>query len=115
MKSSQASNDIADPLLYRLYWKLCLSDILFHLGFEPTARNKEMLHDFHKRVLKYDTTSHRTQEVMSRFILDVCIFWAVEKGIFVRNSGRQPLGIELMGFSDIVKINGREYQVRDLL
>ena len=100
MKSSVKS-DIANPLLYRLYWKLCLEDILFHLGFEPTAKHKEILHDFHKRVLGYDSTSKRTQEVMSRFIMDVCIFWSVEKGIFVRNSGRQPRGIEMMELSEV--------------
>lgn len=115
MKSSQVRSDIADPLLYRLYWKLCLSDILIHLGFEPTKEAKEILHDFHKRVLGYDSTSGRTQKVMSRFIMDVCIFWSVEKGIFVRTSKRQPEGIEMMGFSDIVKVNGKEYSVRDLL
>ena len=114
MKSSVKS-DIANPLLYRLYWKLCLEDILFHLGFEPTAKHKEILHDFHKRVLGYDSTSKRTQEVMSRFIMDVCIFWSVEKGIFVRTSRKQPLWIEQLGFSDKVKVNGIEYTVRDLL
>jgi len=96
------SEDIADPHLYRLYWKLCLSDILFHLGYEATKENKLMLHEFHKRVLGYKTTSKRSQEAVSAFIRDVTIFWA-ERGIFVRTSGRQPLWIEKMGLSDIYK------------
>jgi len=102
MKSSVKS-DIADPKLYRTYWKLCLGDILLHLGFEPTAKNKEILHEFHKRVLGYDTTSGRTEDVMSRFMAEVCVFWSVEKGIFVRTSGRQPLGIENMDLSSVYK------------
>jgi hypothetical protein len=96
-----AQNDIADPLLYRVYWRLCLSDILFHLGYESTPKNKELLHEFHKRVLGYDSTARRSQKAMSRFIQDVCIFWAVEKGIFVRTSKKQPLYIELMELSKI--------------
>jgi hypothetical protein len=96
-----AKSDIADPLLYRTYWKLVLGDILFHLGYEATAANKELLHDFHKRVLLYDSTAGRTQEVMSRFITDVTIFWAVEYGIFVRTSKKQPLYIETMDLHDL--------------
>ena len=94
------SNEFADPLLYRTYWTLCLGDILFYLGYEPTKEAKLLLHEFHKRVLGYDSTANRTQEVVSRFIQDVCIFWA-ERGIFVRTSGRQPLYIELMDFKDV--------------
>jgi hypothetical protein len=90
-------------------------DILFHLGFEPTAKNKEILHEFHKRVLGYSTISGRKEEVVSRFLQEVTIFWSVEKGIFVRTSRKQPLWIELMGFSDIVKVEGKEYTVRELL
>ena len=94
-------SDIADPLLYRTYWSLVLSDILFHLGYDATAANKELLHAFHKRVLLYDGTAGRTQEVMSRFIQDCCIFWAVEYGIFVRTSRRQPLHLEMLPLSEI--------------
>ena len=101
MKSSVES-DIADHKLYKLYWKLCLSDILFHLGYEATAENKKTLHEFHKRVLGYSTISGKSQEAVSNFITFVTIFWA-ERGIFVRMSGRQPLYIELMGFSDVYK------------
>jgi hypothetical protein len=113
--TSLPQSEICDPLLYRLYWKLVLSDILFHLGFEATAKNKEVLHEFHKRVLGYETISGRRHSVVSKFIQEVVIFWSVEKGIFVRTSRRQPLWIELMGFSDKVKINGKEYTVWELL
>lgn len=112
--TSSARSDIADPVLYRTYWKLCLSDIIVGLGFEPTKENKEILHDFHKRVLGYESTANRSHEVMSRFITEVTIFWA-ERGIFVRTSRKQPRYIELMGLSDIVKVDGKEYTVRELL
>jgi hypothetical protein len=94
-------NDIADPHLYRTYWGLVLSDILFHLGYEATSANKELLHEFHKRVLGYDSMTNRTQEVLSKFITDVTIFWAVEYGIFVRTSKKQPLYIETKDLHDL--------------
>jgi hypothetical protein len=114
MTSSAQNNDPADHSLYRLYWRLCLSDILFHLGFEPTKEAKLLLHDFHKRVLGYETISGRTQEVVSRFIAEMTVFWA-ERGIFVRTSGKQPLYIEEMGFSDMVLVGGKYVRVYDLL
>jgi hypothetical protein len=98
---SSAKSDICDPLLYRLYWKLMLEDILFHLGFDATPEAKELLHEFHKRVLGYDTIAGRTTEVVSRFIQEVCIFWSVEQGIFVRSSKKQPLFIEMMELSEV--------------
>ena len=100
MKSSIAS-DVCDPILYKLYWGLMLEDILFHLKQEITPQAKELLHDFHKRVLGYQTISGQKQEVVSNFIRDVCIFWSVEQGIFVRTSKKQPLFIELMELSDV--------------
>lgn len=100
MKYSVA-NDVCDPILYKLYWGLMLSDILFHLGFEVTAKNKELLHEFHKRVLGYSTISGRKQEVVSRFIQEVVIFWSVEHGIFVRTSRKQPLFIEKMDLAEV--------------
>lgn len=114
MKSLQPNSN-ADPLLYRTYWRLCLEDVLHYLGFDPTPSNKHVLHEFHKRVLGYNSTAGRSQEAMSRFISEVTIFWAVEKGIFVRTSRRQPLGIEMMGFSDEVEVNGKKKKVWDLL
>jgi len=89
-------------------------DILHHLGFDATVKNKEALHKFHKRVLGYKTIAGLTQEQLSVFLFAVCVFWA-ERGIFVRTNGRQPWGIERMGFSDIVEVDGKEKQVWDLL
>ncbi len=100
MKSSTVKDDIADPLLYRTYWTLCLGDILYYLEQEPTKEAKELLHAFHKRVLGYDSTAGRSHEVVSRFITDVTIFWATH-GIFVRTSGKQPHHIEDMDFKDV--------------
>lgn len=102
MTSSQGNNINTgfDSEFYRLYWKLCLEDILAHLGAENTKENKKLLHNFHKRVLGYDSTSGRSSKVLSRFLNDVIILWA-EQGIFVRTSGRQPKGIEDMDLCDV--------------
>jgi hypothetical protein len=91
MTSSQ--NDIADPILYRTYWSIMLRDILYHLGFDTTKKNKDILHEFHKRVLHYDTIAGRSQNIVSVFLLEVIIFWG-ERGIFVRTNRKQDLGIE---------------------
>jgi hypothetical protein len=90
----------AESLLYRTYWKLCLEDILLHLGFEPTKEAKLLLHEFHKRILHCDSIANKSQEVVSFFIRDVTILWA-EMGIFVRTSGRQPFGIEMLDFNEV--------------
>jgi hypothetical protein len=100
MTASKANIDRAEHLLYKTYWKLCLSDILHHLGFEATPENKKILHDFHKRVLGFETIADRSQEVVSRFIQEIVIFWS-ERGIFVRTSGKQRIGIEDEPLSDI--------------
>jgi hypothetical protein len=111
---SSAQNDIADPKLYRVYWRLCLTDILNFLGFPPTKVNKDLLHEFHKRVLCYDSTAGRSQEVVSRFIQDVCIFWA-EQGLFVRTSKKQPENIQWLGLGEVIKVDGKDKTVWDLL
>ena len=72
-----------------------MADILHHLGFDATGRNKATLHAFHKRLLGYNTISGMKQEELSVFLFAVDVFWA-ERGIFVRSSGRQPWGIENM-------------------
>ena len=109
------SEHIADHLLYRTYYKLILGDILYHLGHEPTAKNKDILHKFHKRVLGYKTIAGLTQEQLSVFLFAVGVFWA-ERGIFVRTRKVQPIGIENRAFSDYVKMpNGEMKQVWDLL
>ena len=106
MTSLRHDIDPALQILYAVYWSLSLGDILYYLGeaegvaYPPTKENKSILHDFHKRVLKYDSIAGKSYEVVSRFIQEVCVYWA-EKGIFVRTSGRQPLGIENMDFDEI--------------
>jgi hypothetical protein len=100
MTSSKADIDKAEHLLYKLYYSLMLSDILYHLGYEATQENKKILHDFHKRILGFETIAGRSHEVVSRFIAECCVFWS-EYGIFVRTSGKQPMGIEDMDFNEI--------------
>ena len=104
MKSSTIQSDIADPILYRVYWKLMLGDVLFKLGFDATKTNKQILHDFHKRVLGYETISGRSQEVVSRFLFEVSVFWSVEKGMFIRTSSKQPYDIEHRPLSEVWKL-----------
>ena len=114
MKSLPRNNDIADPVLYRLYWSIVLRDILYKLGYDTTKKNKEILHDFHKRALGYETIAGRSNEVVGRFIFEVCAEWAIQ-GIFVRNNRKQPLGIEDKEFSDIIMVDEKEHQIWDLL
>ena len=95
-------SESADPVLYRLYWTLQMNDILKFLGYEITAENKKILHEFHKRSLGFDTISGKSNETVSRFLRGVEILWA-EQGLFVRSSGRQPEGIENMELSAIYK------------
>jgi hypothetical protein len=90
---SQAKNNIADPIIYRLYWSIVCRDILNHLGYDSTRKNKNILHEFHKRVLGYETTAGQSQEIMSTFVAEVLLYWA-EKGWFIRNNRKQDLGIE---------------------
>jgi hypothetical protein len=85
----RSDSDKADPRLYRLYWRYCLTDILNHLGFEPNKVHKECVHAFHKRILNYKTTQNITQGEMEMFIFNVCLFWA-ERGVFVRTKKGQP-------------------------
>lgn len=96
----QKDEPVADPKLYRTYWDLMMLDILYKLGFSPTKRNKEILHEFHKRVLGYNTIAGRRQDVVSRFLFDVGVFWSMY-GIFVRTSKKQPWDIEFRPLSEI--------------
>jgi len=104
----------ADHILYKVYFRLMIPDILFHLGFESTRDNKRILHDFHKRVLGYKTIAGIPEENVKHFLRDVGVFWA-DRGIFVRTKKIQPIGIESKAFSDIVIINGESKRVWDLL
>ncbi len=87
MKSN--CEDIADPLLYRTYWKLMCEEILHKIGFDATKENKAILHDFHKRILGYKSIAGRNQEVVSIFMLKVTIFWGTEFGLFICTSKKQ--------------------------
>jgi hypothetical protein len=97
---STVNSDIADPILYRTYWGLFLEDILLKLKFVPTAKNKQILHDFHKRVLGYETIAGRSREIVSMFIFEASVFWA-ERGIFARTSRKQEWGIENMPLAEL--------------
>lgn len=88
MKSS-ARDEIADPILYRTYFKVILPDLIRKLGSEVTPKNKELLHDFHKRILGYKSIAGRSHEFVSLFLFEVCAWWAMEMGIFVCTSKKQ--------------------------
>jgi hypothetical protein len=94
------ASDKADHILYRTYWSLMLSDILHKLGYDATERNKEILHDFHKRILDYKTIADETQEIVSTFLFEVVCFWS-QRGIFVRTNANQEIGIEEKELKDI--------------
>jgi len=85
-------DDIADPILYRLYFGLMLPSIAHQVGLDATPYVKERLHEIHKKHLKYITTAGVTQEVMSRFLFEVCALWACF-GIFVQTREDQPRNI----------------------
>jgi len=86
-------NDIERAFLYRLYWKLITEDILKKLGCGSSKEEKQILHSFHKRVLKYDSIAGKSANIISLFISEVILFWA-ERGIFVRSSSKQKWGME---------------------
>jgi hypothetical protein len=96
---SQAS-EIADPILFRLYWSLMMGDILFRLGFPPTKKNKDVLHDFHKRMFGYKTISGQPHEAVSHFLFEIVVFWASEFGFFIRTSKKQPYDIESLPLAE---------------
>ena len=95
------SDDITDPILYRVYFKLMMQDILFELGFNATQENKLILHEFHKRILGYKTIAGMPQRIVSEFLLEVTIFWATNFGIFVRTSRKQEKGIEWLPLAKV--------------
>lgn len=92
--------DIADPILYRLYYGLMLPDIAHKIGLDATPYVKKRLHDIHKKYLKYPTTAGVSQEIMSKFLFEVCALWACH-GIFVRTKEEQPLNILDLELKDI--------------
>jgi hypothetical protein len=106
--------DIADPFLYKVYWKLMMEDICKHIQLPPTARVKSLLHEMHKQALNYTTIAGKSNKAVSLFLFEVAAEYAIN-GIFVRTSRKQPFGIEKMAFTDIVIVEGEEKRVWDLL
>ena len=98
MKSSQENK--AEHILYKVYWKLILSDILTKQGFPDTPEAKKILHDFHKRILGYKSIAEESEAVVSDFLSKVVLLWA-ENGIFVRTNRRQPYLIEKYDLADV--------------
>jgi len=108
-------NDIADPILYRLYFGFMLPDICRNKGLPSTDYVKQRLHEIHKKALKYDSIAGKPHSTVSLFLFEVCALWACF-GVFVRTREDQPIGIELMGFSDLVELrDGTKKRVWDLL
>jgi hypothetical protein len=95
-------NDIADPILYRLYYGLMLPDIAHKIGLDATPYVKKRLHEMHKKYLKYPSTAGVSQETMSQFLFEVCALWACF-GIFVRTKEEQPLDILEKSLKDVWK------------
>jgi hypothetical protein len=98
--NSQVS-DRANHILYKTYYSLMMGDILHKLGYSPTKKHKEILHDFHKRIFGYKTISGLSHEALSHFLFDVVVFWASEKGFFIRTKRNQPYDIENRPFSEV--------------
>ena len=90
----------AEPIVYRLYWSIILRDVLFYLGFDSTRKNKQIVHEFHKRVLGYETIAGQSKEIVSTFIPEVLLFWA-ERGVFIRSNRKQEIGMENQPLSQI--------------
>jgi hypothetical protein len=90
MKYSE--NELADPILYRLYFGFMLPDLCRQLGLEPIPYVKERLHEIHKKYLKYPTTHRVSHTKMSLFLYEVCALWSCF-GIFVRTKEEQPIDI----------------------
>lgn len=94
------NDDIADPVLYRLYWGFMLPDICRNKGLPDTEEVKQRLHEIHKKYLKYPTIAGQPHHVVSKFLFEVCALWACF-GVFVRTREDQPIGIEYMDLKDI--------------
>ena len=111
---SSRDEDIANPVLFRLYWGFILNDICRQKGLPPTDYVKHRLHEIHKKALKYNSIAGASHRRVSQFIFEVVALWACF-GMFVRTKEEQPMGIGDMGFSDIVEVRGEKKRVWDLL
>jgi hypothetical protein len=99
--NSTVKDDIADPILYRLYFGFMLKDILHKIGENANDETKRALHEFHKKTLGFLSIANESQEVVSMFLFSVCVYWAVEHGIFVRTKENQPIDIENRPLSEV--------------
>jgi hypothetical protein len=97
---SAISKDIANPILYRLYYGFMLPDIAHKIGLDATPYVKQRLHEIHKKHLHYDTTAGVSHERMGKFLFEVCALWACF-GVFVRTKEEQPLNIEDLPLHDV--------------
>jgi hypothetical protein len=111
---SSVNEDIADPKLYRIYWKLMMEDICRSKGLPPTQYVKNRLHEIHKKYLKYPSIAGKPEWEVKQFLFEVCALWACF-GVFVRTNRKQPIGIEKMGFNEIIEIDGEKKRIWDLL
>jgi len=93
-------NEIADPILFRLYWGYMLPDICHQIGIDATPYAKKRLHEIHKKYLHYPTTAGVSQQIMSLFLFEVCALWACH-GIFVHTNEKQPKDIEWLPLHDV--------------
>jgi hypothetical protein len=98
---THAKSDIANPVLYRLYWGFMLPDICRNLGLPPTTYVKERLHEIHKKALNYESIAGKPQQTVSLFLFEIGALWACF-GVFVRTKEEQPIGIEWRAFTDLV-------------
>lgn len=97
---NSSNEDIADPILYRLYYGFMLPDICRNKGLPNTAYVKERLHEIHKKYLHYDSIAGKPHWYVSKFLFEICALWACF-GVFVRTKEEQPIGIEHMDLHDI--------------
>lgn len=93
-------SDIANPILYRLYWGFMLPDIAHKIGLDATPYVKQRLHEIHKKQLKYPTTKRIKHEMMGKFLFEVGALWACH-GIFVRTKEEQPINILDLPLKDV--------------
>lgn len=100
MKSSPSSprNEIADPILYRLYFGQICKEVIHKLGYDATHGAKKLLHEFHKRVLGYETIAGRSQDIVSLFIFETIVWWSCH-GMFIRTKEDMPIDIQEMPLS----------------
>lgn len=96
----QNQEERASSKLYRVYWKLYLTDLCEKLDIYPSERMRRQLHKEFKEYLGYKSTAGMTEEQMSLFLYEVLAAAASELGIFIRSSLKQPKDIQEMPLQD---------------